>query len=61
MLHDMSAKELRESIAANAADGYTFERTSAQRAHKWVKSGQIHSTDLWTDHNGRIRKAGIGC
>jgi hypothetical protein len=26
-----------------------------------VKLGGLHSTDLWTDSEGRIRRAGIGC
>lgn len=61
MLHDMTKRELRESRAKWEPEGYTFTEVHATRAHRWVKSGGIHSTDLWTDHNGRIRRAGIGC
>ncbi len=60
ILHDISAKEFRESKAKWEGEGFTFEHVSAPRAHQWVKRGDIHSTDLWLD-NGRIRKAGIGC
>jgi len=60
-LLDISAKELRETRAKWSADGWTYREVSAPYAHKWVKDGAIHSTDLWVDDRGRIRRAGIGC
>lgn len=60
ILHDISARELRESRQKWESDGFTFEPISATRAHQWVRRGDIHSTDLWLDGR-RIRRAGIGC
>ncbi len=34
-----------------------YEAISAQRAHSWVKNGLTHETLLYTDSDGRIRRA----
>lgn len=57
-----SAKEMRDYDAANAArDGgaeppFTHTQTTRERAHAWVKAGNIHETGLWVDQ-GRVRYA----
>ena len=50
--------------AANKADRAYIEarhdrvsRVTAQTAHRWVRDGGIHSTGLWIDWDGRIRKS----
>lgn len=61
MLLDISAKELRESIAKWEPEGFGFLRVDGAYAHRWVKRGYTHATDLYIDHDGRVRKAGPGC
>lgn len=57
ILLDITARELRESRAKWGPEGFTFEPVTGSRAHRWVRAGYLHSTDLWVDHTGRIRKA----
>lgn len=59
ILHDIRPAELKELRAA-APEGWEYKAVSGVRAHRWVKAGEAHSTDLWVDHAGRIRKAGVG-
>lgn len=59
ILNDISARELRESRAKWEPEGYNFTPVSGQRAHRWVRSGALHSTDLWLDDTGRMRKAQV--
>lgn len=61
ILQDISARELRESRAKYEPEGWEFREVSATRAHRWVKAGELHGTDLWVDDRGRIRRAGVGC
>lgn len=55
-LYEMTAKEL---ASANACENgrVTYRKVSAQYAHKFVKDDGIHSTALYVDMDGRIRKA----
>lgn len=58
-LMEMTRKEFAEAQAGEG--GYftptLFSHVSAQTAHKWVKEGGHHSTPLYTDDRGRIRRA----
>ena len=63
-LYEMTAKEFREAKATDTlgehndweGDGFFHEHISADRAHRHVKAGRIHSTYLYTE-DGRIRRA----
>jgi hypothetical protein len=66
-LFEMTAKDLREAqasdtydIEANTGDGVFHEHVTAERAHRHVKQGRIHSTPLYIDDRGRIRYARDG-
>ncbi len=60
MLVEMTARDAKLAITGKhdqARYGVRFESCNAQRAHRWVRSGGLHSTALWVDA-GRIRRAG---
>lgn len=59
-LVEMTPAEYRDEKAKSAPDGWEYERTTAQEAHRWVKGGGHHETALYTDENGRIRYAKDG-
>jgi len=63
-LYEMTAKEFREAQAGDdedhSGDCQFHERIDAARAHRHVKEGRIHSTALYTDDEGRIRRARDG-
>jgi len=61
ILQDVSARELRESRAKWEPEGFSFRPVDAATAHRWVKAGGLHGTDLYIRHDGRIGKAGAGC
>lgn len=61
ILHDMGAREMHAAKAQMEPEGWEYREVSAVRAHRWVKAGSLHSTDLWVDSSGRIRRAGIDC
>lgn len=61
ILNDIGKRELRESRAKWEPEGYEFQEVSGSRAHRWVKAGGLHSTDLYVRDDGRIGKAGCGC
>jgi hypothetical protein len=58
-LMEMTRKEYEEARAGEG--GYftptLFSHISAQRAHAWVKEGGHHSTNLYINEDGRIRRA----
>lgn len=49
-----------EAMRVKETESHTFRRVSADYAHAHVRNGGVHNTGLWTDHNGRIRKAQPG-
>jgi len=59
-LHDLSARELRVTRTKWEPEGWRFQVVTAGYAHRWVKNGRHHATDLWVDYRGRIRKSASG-
>lgn len=60
ILAEMTAHDARLAIAGKhdqACHGVWFERCTKERAHDWVRRGDIHSTLLYLDMDGRIRRA----
>jgi len=55
-LYRMTIKELSKI----GPSGGTYFPVSARRAHNYIKQGVPHSTPLWLDDDGRIRKAEAG-
>jgi hypothetical protein len=55
-LYEMTAKEAR-AAESSLTESRWYRRIDAHRAHQHVKQGGTHSTPLWTDMDGRIRRA----
>jgi hypothetical protein len=52
---------LQDAGRADGPDGEVwprYTRTSADRAHRWVRDGGHHETALYVDIDRRIRRAG---
>lgn len=58
-LHEMSAAEFKQA-STNARPCDRYEQVPAERAHKFVRNDGTHTTGLWVDFDGRIRKAKPG-
>lgn len=58
-LMEMSRKAFDQCVAdeKKSFKPTLFSSISAQRAHRWVKDGGHHSTALYVDSYGRIRRA----
>jgi hypothetical protein len=54
-LFELSPRELARQVEA-APEGVTFEKISGREAHRYVREGGVHSTDLFVDR-GRVRRA----
>jgi hypothetical protein len=54
MLVEMTRKQAEKATAK----GDTLDQITWDRAHAWVKSGRTHSTALWVNQDGQIRRAG---
>ena len=59
-LVEMTPAEHRDEKAKATPDGWEYEPTTAQQAHKWVKEGGHHETALYINEEGRIRYARDG-
>lgn len=53
--------EMTTAQFARDQDKQTLIVVSAQYAHRWVKRGELHSTPLYVDDTGRVRRASAGC
>jgi len=55
-LVEMSPGKAKKVMAYHPHDLW-YRRVDATTAHRWVKSGGLHETALYTDIDGRIRRA----
>lgn len=55
MLHDWSVAEI-EWATAKSTDDHWFTRIGAKDAYAWVRRDRPHSTTLYVDLDGRVRK-----
>lgn len=61
-LYEMTKHDLayRQQEPGSVAYSVEWRKVSTAEAHRYVKSGGVHSTALWVDDNGRVRKATAG-
>ncbi len=55
-LHEMTKAQLADNRRFNSDENHEWYVVSAERAHRFVRYGGVHTTGLWVDQ-GRIRKA----
>lgn len=55
-LHEYTKAELK-ALRANPSTTSRYETISAARAHRYVREDIIHTTPLWIDDLGRIRRS----
>jgi hypothetical protein len=56
-LVEMTPGKARKALAYRGRQDLWFRRIEASTAHHWVRSGGLHETALYTDIDGRIRRA----
>lgn len=61
-LHEMTKAEFEQAVLSTNISKFKhkFERVTAQYARAYVKSGGIHTTALWVNPEGQVRKAEEG-
>ncbi len=58
-LHHLTTREIKRLNLIDPAVQYRL--IDYTKAHQWVKDGGIHTTGLYLDDKGRIRRSDAGC